>query len=322
MEYTPVGHVTSNLVAPVDLTNRTPWLYVILALRHRLMYVGETLLLVERLSDHFGPYISERSTFRRAAARVGQGTMRPPFVAIAARLPADDHPRASFDGSSRKVRQLCEGLVHSNLARHPGRWWIVSTPQSPNLSATADMESACESIAGNCVTAIDFLQGLTVASPFNLVILGSQQGRGNVVVEEETVGALLSQIEVRLHQWLIGRLQEEYGERWWTEGVPRGIRVQCASRREEEGVGNVPSEAYLTFVDFRDIICKNWTLFGSAVERIAGTNGKDRATHWLVELNDTRKLWAHPIKQLFLPISQLQRSRVRRLWEQLNEVSG
>ena len=321
MEFAPVGHLSANMAISVDLTSKAPWVYVIVAPHDRLIYIGETSLLIERLSDHFGPYINTRSTFRRAAARAGCGAVRPPFVVIAARLPADDHPHATFDASSKKVRQLCEALVHSNLAQQPGKWWIISTPQAPSLSATADIEAACSSISACCTTTIDFLAKLTESSPFNLVILSEQRTRGSTTGEDEALGALFTRIEVRLHQWLLEKLRSEHGERWWIEGVPKNARVQCVSRKEEEGTANVPPEAYLTFVDLRDIIRTNWVLFGSSMERMTGMNGKDRATHWLVQLNDIRKLWAHPIKQLFLPISQDRRDRVLELWRQLRDVT-
>lgn len=318
MHFAPVGHLSANIAASMDFVEGAPWLYVIVALRDRLMYVGETSSLVNRLSDHFGPYRPTKSTLRRAAARVGFGSIRAPFVVVAARLPTDDAPPAPFDASSRKVRQLCEALVHAHLAKHTGRWWIVSTPQAPNLSATPDIEAACLSIATGCIAAIDFLRELASNSPVNLVLLGAQGAQRAQVEDEEALGALLARIELRLHHWLLDGLRQEYGERWWTEGVPVNSRVQCASRKEQEGASGIPAEAYLTFIDLRDIVQANWNLFGPRMETMTGARGKDRASRWLVELNEIRKLWAHPLKQVFLPISQDRRERVRELWNQMS----
>ena len=89
---------------------------------------------------------------------------------------------------------------------------------------------------------------------------------------------------------------------------------------EEEGIPEVPRDAYLTFIDLRDIIRNNWRLFGPAMERMTGANGKERSTQWLVELNEIRKLWAHPIKQMYLPVSDEQMERAESLWKQLGNA--
>ena len=317
MEFSPIGHLSTNFARSVDFASRSPWLYVIYCLRAELIYVGETRNPIERLSTHFGPYA--RSTLRRAAGRVGYENLQPPFLVVAARLPADDDPGTSFDASSKKVRQLCEALVHANLAGRGGKWWVISTPQPPNLSANPGIEAACVSISNCCATAIDFLAELTTASPFTLVTLSARPNPSTRSADDE-LGSLLTRIEVRLHQWLLSRLEGEFGDQWWTQGVPKSTRLQCVSRMEEEGIPDMPRHAYFTFIDLRDIIRNNWRILGPAMERMAGTNGKDRATQWLVELNEIRKLWAHPVKQMFLPVSEERRKRVGILWRQLGEI--
>ena len=316
MEFAAVGHFSANMAVPVDFMGRLPWLYVIYCLRDRFVYVGETQNPIERLSTHFGPYA--RSTLRQAAARVGRQTLNPPFLVVAARLPADD-PDTPFDASSRIVRQLCEALVHANLARDGGKWWIISTPQPPSLSATTAIEEACVSISNCCTSAVSFLDQLAARAPFSMVVLGRQPTHVAAARGSDELGSLLTQIEVRLHSWLVDRLRDEFGKRWWTDGVPKGARLQCVSRMEEEGVADVPRHAYLTFIDLRDIIRSNWGLFARTMERMSGANGKDRSTQWLVELNEIRKLWAHPIKQMFLPVSDEQRRTVETLWKQLGD---
>lgn len=318
MEFVPIGHLNTNFVISVDFANRLPWLYVIYCLRTRLIYVGETQNPIERLSTHFGPYT--RSTLRQAAGRVGYDNLRPPFLVVAARLPADDCPDAPFDASSKKVRQLCEALVHSNLAQRGGKWRIMSTPQPSALSANPMIERACVSISNCCATAVEFLSELAVTSPFSLVTLSARPNAEPADSTEDELGALLARIEIRLHKWLKDRLESEFGDQWWTEGIPKTTRLQCSSRMEEESIPDMPREAYLTLIDFRDIIRSNWQLFGPTMERMVETNGKDRATRWLVELNDIRKLWAHPIKRMFLPLSEQQRRRVEMLWQQLGRM--
>jgi hypothetical protein len=121
----------------------------------------------------------------------------------------------------------------------------------------------------------------------------------NPLIGEEATGRLIEEIEVGVFRWLMKTLKEKFGDKWWYEGVPEVARVQCVTRRELEG-SFVPPEGYLTLIDLRDIARSNWALFGRTFEEISGDRGKDKATGWLVELNDMRKMWAHPIKQLYL----------------------
>ena len=74
-----------------------------------------------------------------------------------------------------------------------------------------------------------------------------------------------------------------------------------------------PPEAYLTLIDLRDVVRKNWDLFGQVMEQVSGLKGKENATKWIVEVNEIRKLWAHPIRQEFRPILQDDQRRVREL---------
>lgn len=308
MQFVPVGHVNGVVSYPVDLTVQLPWLYVIVAVKHRVLYIGETNDrggLIVRLGSHFGYY--ETSTLKKAAARVaGIGSLRPPFVVVAARLPTDD-PAASFDASSKKVRLLCEALMHESVAHFASRrnWTLVSINQPPQLAPHPDVIGACNSIFSCIVNAIDFLSEIAVQSPFHLVILNQPVHGGKDGDEDVEIGALLNEIEVMLYEWLLEGLKKEYGDEWWAKGVPMSSRRQCATRVEEEGQGGkVPPEGYLTLIDLRDILQKNWLLFGSAIEGLSREQGKDRGTRWLVELNEMRKRWAHPIKQRFLPIPQ------------------
>ena len=300
MEFRPASHFSGSVSDPlVDLTAHAPWLYIIACMKPRLLYIGETYDsggLIVRLGSHFGPFTG--STLRQSAAKYVGSTVTPPFIVVAAYLPTDD-PEVQFDASSKNVRLACEALVHTHIARivlKKEAWTIISSSQITKLAENTDIEMACESIANCFDTTLDFLSDLTTASPFHLVTLG----RRREILGDADIGELLNQIEVMLYDWLLHELKEKFGERWWVEGVPVASRKQCATRSEEEGRGH-PSEAYLTFIDLRDIIRSNWDIFGPTIEKIAEErgHGKDRATKWLVELNEMRKIWAHPIKQRF-----------------------
>lgn len=303
MRFAPDSHFSGNVSRPIDLTEHTPWLYLIACLEGRLIYVGETYDqggLVARLSSHFGPRSS--STLRQAAARnAGVGVLRPPFIVVAARLPTND-PAVRFDGSSKKVRLLCEALVHTHAAKFASErrgWAVISTNSVEEMGENDEIVVSCESISTCFGSVVDFLKELTSSCPFHLVTLSQSRE----VLENADVGVLLNKIETMLYEWLLAGVQGKYGSDWWRKGVPKNCRVQCASKAEQEGKG-LPPEAYLTFIDLRDIIRENWDLFGSEMEKVSNSRGKNRATNWLVDLNEMRKVWAHPIKQRFQPIPQ------------------
>lgn len=305
MQFSPSGHFSGNVQEAVDLTTPLPWLYVIAGLRSQVVYIGETFDqggLVVRLGSHFGPY--PRSDLRQAAARtVGIHTLRGPFVVVAAQLPVND-ANVRFNGDSRKERRLCEALVHAHVGRYvAGRkkgWTVISTAQSSGSAENDDITSAAESISDCFFAALEFLGQLSPPSPFHLVTLSGSVSRLSDVDD----GTVLNQIEVLLFEWLLDWLKKKHGDDWWSIGVPRETRIKCASLAEEENRG-LPNEAYLTFIDLRKIAQNNWDVFGSALEMVTNERGKDRATTWLVELNEARKSWAHPIRQRF---DQMHRS--------------
>lgn len=113
-----------------------------------------------------------------------------------------------------------------------------------------------------------------------------------------------------------------HGDDWWG-AVPEGIRVDCATKkeRERESAGqDIPPQAYLTFIDLRTIIEKNWQTFGSLMEDISGRKGKRSATSWMVEVNELRNRWAHPIKQRFVETAPMSISRLQGYLQALQTV--
>ena len=304
MQFSPSGHFSGNIEEAVDLTAPIPWLYIIASLTSQVVYIGETDGqggLVVRLGSHFGPYPS--SNFRQAAARtVGIHSLKGPFVVVAAQLPVND-PDIRFNGDSRKERRLCEALVHAHIGRYVARrkkgWTVISTAQSSGSGENDDITSASESISACFFSALEFLGNLSPPSPFHLVTL-----RGTVApLSDVDIGTVLNQIEVLLFEWLLDGLKKVHGDDWWGIGVPQETRVKCAELAERENK-RLPNEAYLTFIELRKIAQSNWEIFGPALERVTNERGKDRATAWLVELNEVRKSWAHPIKQRFIQVPQ------------------
>ena len=72
--------------------------------------------------------------------------------------------------------------------------------------------------------------------------------------------------------------------------------VKCYQRMLESG-GN-KQEEFLDLIDFREVIDKQWTNIAGfrRLEQILRPKTKDQRTRWLVELNDFRKVVAHPVR--------------------------
>ena len=321
MQFVPLAHLTGFAPNRVDLTAHLPWLYVITARRARIVYIGETFDqggLIVRLGSHLGSF--QQSSLRKRVAEItGISVLRPPFLIVAARLPfADDD--AGYDASSKKVRLACEALLHELVGRefisNDEKWTIVSTSQSNPLVDNESIKKSCRSIYNCFETSISFLQPLTTITPFHLVLLDSPKILDETA--EADIGDLIEQIEMRVFHWLLGELKREHGDRWWSEGIPVNVRIECQSRREKEAASEtLPTEAYLTLIDLRPIAQKNWQICRLPFERIAEAQGKERGTKWIKELNELRKLWAHPIKRYFIPLDMARRSKIRMIHERV-----
>jgi len=293
------------LTRSLTLTDRVPWLYIIASLKHKVLYVGETFDeagISGRLSSHFGRALS--SNFKRCVAEhAGVRNVSGPYLVLAARLPFGDND-ALFNGESKKVRKACESILHEILTSSfilPNNWTIVSSATS-SLKITDDMTRSCEEISECFLSSFRFFQNLSSdVLPFNLVLLDKVESD----IDEKTpnIGEVIEDIELQLFDWILTMLKSEFGDKWWTEGIKKTIRQNCASKQEDEGVSDsVPKEAYMTLIDIRAIIECNWNLFSSVMEEVSGLNGKAKSTSWINDINEKRKLWAHPLKQRFVTI--------------------
>lgn len=321
MRYHTSGHFTGACSASYDVTVQIPWLYVIACIRDQLIYVGESFDrggLVSRLGSHFGTH---NSALRRVANEHGAvRNLRPPFVVVAAQLPTDE-PTIKFDCSSKGVRLLVEAVVHDRLARFATQndWTVISSTQSSTVRQTPDLVDVGQSISDCVQTTLRFIEGLTPTSPFHFVTLGWYKDDDL----DYDIGRVLNRIEVTLCRYVIRRLQKQHGARWWVEGVPTPTRIACAERQEEEARDfDLPKEAYLMLIDLRKVIEANWALFEEDMQRLSGKSGKTRSTKWIQELNDVRRHWAHPIKQIFAaPMSADKQRRIQTLSIELRALT-
>lgn len=323
VRYSPVAHLTSSATKTISVSDRLPWLYVIFGLRDRLIYVGEShdeTGLLSRVSAHFGAFTN--STFKqRAEQRANVIRPRPPFVVIGARLPFGSDP-AGFDGTSNKVRRACEAILQRMITErfvlHRTGWVMISETSSSGATGQAGLEAACDSIYRAVDNAITYMTSLSGASPFHLVLLDpyplSNDG-------DESLDDMMHEIEAGIFSWMRDRLSRTHGQAWWRNCVPEKSRVECVQRKEYDASGDdTPPEAFLMLIDLREIAKKNWDVCGILMEKISGETGKDKATSWLLRLNDIRRLWAHPIRRRFVDIQPQDKDWIKSIRESCKEA--
>lgn len=302
--YTPVAQFSGIYSQDVDPIERYPWVYIIVLFSQKLLYIGESYSetgIVSRFSSHFGKI----SSLREAAYKnAGIRKINPPYLLMAAKLPFDNE-EAGFNGESKIVRKMCEAILHDLVLQNfalPEKWTVISSYSSSDSNGNDDLKKACHQIYKCFESTYHYLESLSEKMPFNVVFLDRVTKKNDT--SSDNIGDDIVDIEILLFDWVVKELKDAYGDSWWVSGVNDNIRIACATKQEEECIVNerVPKEAYLTLINLRQIITKNWKIFSSSMEEISGKKGKDAATAWIQDLNETRKLWAHPLKQRYIPI--------------------
>ncbi|MCO7199596.1 hypothetical protein [Pseudoalteromonas sp. OANN1] len=316
--FSPLMKVTGLSAESINLGQQRSWVYVIFCYKHSLIYIGESFDsegILRRLGSHFGPLKS--STLKSRAYELSKvQKIEPPYLVVACDITSKDCD--SYDTSSKKTRLKIEADLHELFAslfisEHPG-WNIISSATYSDMNATDGINAVVKSVYHEGVSAFKHYQHLSKVSPWNLVVLG----RPNQNKKLEKLWDVIERIEVTLFEHLIDTLKKEGGDSWWSDMVPQNIRSNCVVRREEEkGHETMPPEAYLDLVSMRDIIKKNWLLFSSIMEKVSLEGGKDKATSWIIEINEVRKVLAHPLKAKFKSVSGDKEESIRRYLKSL-----
>ena len=113
----------------------------------------------------------------------------------------------------------------------------------------------------------------------------------------EETASKVTKIHRRLFDYVIETLKKHYGTQkkaWWTKGIPLTIRQDCtikweAKNREGE------EESQLNLISYIDICHNNWDLVKDVISLGArDKNNKRVNTKWIKDLNEIRKITAHP----------------------------
>jgi predicted transcriptional regulator len=109
---------------------------------------------------------------------------------------------------------------------------------------------------------------------------------------------ILSELERTMHAKIKSVLVKQFGREetgWWRQGVPEGVRVDCAKSRESDADFYEHPYGYTTVIHLREILDKRWRLF---VSRLPEDVAKDKQALFedLRCLNCIRNRVMHPIR--------------------------
>lgn len=318
--FSPVLKFSGLSVSQTDLSQRNAWVYIVFCYKQKLLYIGETYDsegVFRRLSSHFGPYA--QSTLKQNANDIARKKiLSPPYLIVACNINSNSDD--SFDSSAKKIRLKIEADLHqfyaqTFLVQNPG-WNIISTASQTNITNDALLDNIVNSLYVESSNAFSHFKELSSSSPWNFIVLERPVPETN---DKYSLWEIIERIEVTLFRYVIEQLKL-VGENWWSESIPEPIRIECVRRREQEKSHEfMPPEAYLGIIELREIIRKNWLIFESLMSNISLNDGKEKATKWLVEVNDARKILAHPLKMQYLSISKEKEVNIRRYFQTLQE---
>ena len=110
----------------------------------------------------------------------------------------------------------------------------------------------------------------------------------------EKAKIIVPEIQLKIANDIISTLKIEFGENekgWWSQGVPKTIRIKVAQRREDDPDRPALEESF-DLINYKQVILDNWPLFGEKYSR--GKGKKNDKMSWMEELNVIRRKVAHP----------------------------
>ena len=114
--YAPVGQLTGFFSKQLSLTDRLPWLYTVVSLANRLIYVGETHQEGGLLTEISAQLAGSNSTLQTKSIELGITRPGAPHLIVAARLPSNRDP-AGFDGASGTIRMQCAATLQVRVVQ-------------------------------------------------------------------------------------------------------------------------------------------------------------------------------------------------------------
>ena len=99
---------------------------------------------------------------------------------------------------------------------------------------------------------------------------------------------------IRNNVFEVLKREENYGERWWEDGIPKDIQKKSAVIAIDQG-SSEPPQNFLLLLDYKKIVEDNWMKYRHIYEDPNMKQGKkgDKIS-WFVKLNSIRNKVSHP----------------------------
>lgn len=103
--------------------------------------------------------------------------------------------------------------------------------------------------------------------------------------------------ELALHDRIREAFVEKFGEEhWWREGIPAGVRAECAALYEHDPDPAPDAFSYTTLIHLREILDKRWDVLAPALPKPLQSDRKKLLSD-LVTLNRIRNAVMHPVRR-------------------------
>lgn len=124
-------------------------------------------------------------------------------------------------------------------------------------------------------------------------------------------------IEPFLHKFICDALIQQFGEKWWSQGIPKKIQKDCSLIRIDQG--SIEHESsYLTTINYGEIIKENWSFLGEALTEPGLNNAsKEKRIGWLIKFNLIRQKYSHPQRE---SVTESEYEYLEELWGWLEQA--
>jgi DNA sulfur modification protein DndB len=129
--------------------------------------------------------------------------------------------------------------------------------------------------------------------------------------------AIIDRVEVLLKKVVVRELKQEFGSEesgWWSQGVPKQVRMDASARSESDDNKRGAKEAYFDLMDYRKIALSQWLLFQPVLGYGKKNDGKEKQTKWLVDVNEMRNSVAHASSGVSLSIEKVSQLQQYETW--------